>query len=421
MALRSIARSFAHRNFRLFFAGQGLSLIGTQVQIIALPWFVFRITASAEWLGWVSFAGQFPAVFATPLAGAIADRVNKRRLLLITQSLAMLQAMLLAILTLTHRIEVWHILMLSVGLSLVNAFDLPTRQSLLTEMVGGKEDLGNAIALNSAIFNATRIIGPSIAALLIMWIGEGGCFLVNAASFLAVLLALIALRLPPRPIQKTNGSAWSGIVEGLRYTAGSRALVSILLLAAAVSLLAVPYNVLLPVLVKRVFAGDEWLNGVLFTASGLGALAGGLFLASRHSVLGILKHIWLLPLGSAVALLGLSWIDSPWLAAPLVFLIGLTVVMLLTSCNMTLQSIVADRMRARVLSIYALIFLGMNPLGSLLAGSLTEYTTVHVTLLVLGASLAAGAVLFKLTLATPLYCAAKAQFSAAVQVAAEAA
>src|SRR5262245_8260981 len=295
MALRSIARSFAHRNFRLFFAGQGLSLIGTQVQIIALPWFVLRLTGSAQWLGLVSFAGQFPAVFATPLAGVIADRVNKRRLLLITQSLAMVQAALLAILTLNHLIEVWHILMLSVGLSLVNAFDLPTRQALLTEMVGGTEDLGNAIALNSAIFNATRLIGPTVAALLIAWIGEGGCFLVNALSFLAVLMALAAMRLPPRPAPAANGSTWSGAVEGVRYAFGSRPIISVLLLAALVCLLAVPYNVLLPVLVQRVFKGDAWLNGFLFTASGLGALAGGLFLASRHRVLGMLIHVWSLP------------------------------------------------------------------------------------------------------------------------------
>jgi MFS family permease len=243
--------------------------------------------------------------------------------------------------------------------------------------------------------------------------------MVNAASFLAVLLALIALRLPSRPVTVNNGSAWAGVVEGLRYTAGSRPLVSLLLLAAVVSALAVPYNVLLPVLVQRVFNGDAWLNGLLFTASGLGALAGGLFLASRHSVLGLLKHVWLLPLGSAAALIGLSWIDSPWLAAPMVFLIGLTVVMLLTTCNMTLQSIVPDRMRGRVLSLYALIFLGTNPIGSLVAGSLTDYASVHLTLLVFGATLATVALVFGLTLAKPLFCQAKAQFDASVQAAAE--
>jgi MFS family permease len=415
MALRSIARSFAHRNFRLFFSGQGLSLIGTQVQIIALPWFVLRLTGSAQWLGWVSFAGQFPAVFATPLAGVIADRVNKRRLLLITQTLAMLQAVVLAALTLSHTIEVWHILLLSVGLSLVNAFDLPTRQSLLTEFVGGTEDLGNAIALNSAIFNATRLIGPTVAALLIAWIGEGGCFLVNALSFLAVLLALVAMRLPPRPIAAANGSAWSGAIEGLRYTLGSRPIVSVLFLAALVSLLAVPYNVLLPVLVQREFKGDAWLNGFLFTASGLGALAGGLFLASRHGVLGMLKNVWLLPIVTAAALLALSWNSNRWLAAPLVFLIGLTVVMLLTTCNMTLQSVVADHMRARVLSLYALIFLGMNPLGSLLAGSLTEREDVFLTLRLFGACLGCGAAIFGATLARPLYRQAAAQFAAKVE------
>src|SRR5262245_18720768 len=415
MALRSIARSFAHRNFRLFFAGQGLSLIGTQVQIIALPWFVLRLTGSAQWLGWVSFAGQFPAVFATPLAGVIADRVNKRRLLLVTQSLAMVQAALLAALTLTHTIEVWHILVLSVGLSLVNAFDLPARQSLLTEFVGGTEELGNAIALNSAIFNATRLIGPTVAALLIAWIGEGGCFLVNALSFLAVLLALVALRLPPRPAPAVKGSAWSGAVDGVRYALSSRPIVSILLLAALVCLLAVPYNVLLPVLVQHVFRGDAWLNGFLFTASGLGALAGGLFLASRHSVLGMLKHVWVLPVVTAGAILAMSWTDNRWLAAPLVFVTGLTVVMLLTTCNMTLQSIVADNMRARVLSLYALVFLGLNPLGALLAGSLTDNWGVGFTMRLLGACLGAGGLLFGATLARPLYRQASALFAAKVR------
>jgi MFS family permease len=420
MALRSIARSFAHPNFRLFFSGQGLSLIGTQVQIVALPWFVLRLTNSAHLVGWVAFAGQFPAVFASPIAGVIADRVNKRRLLLITQSLAMVQAALLAVLTFMNAIEVWHILALSIGLSLVNAFDLPTRQSLLTEMVGGKEDLGNAIALNSAIFNATRLIGPTVAALLIAAIGEGGCFLVNALSFLAVIVALWAMRLPPRPLAVTNGSTWSGAIEGLRYTLRSTPIVAVLLITAIVSFLAVPYIVMLPVLVQRVYHGDAWLNGFLFTAAGLGALAGGLFLASRHSVLGMLKHLWLLPICTAAGLLAMSWTDSPWVAAPLIFLIGLTIVMLLTSCNMTLQSIVADHMRARVLSIYALIFLGMSPLGSLLAGWLAEETGVSLTLRLFGASLGVGAIAFAATFARPLYRQAKAQFGGACVRAAKA-
>ncbi|MCX7701036.1 MAG: MFS transporter, partial [Gemmataceae bacterium] len=230
MRMRWILRSFEHRNFRLFFSGQALSLIGTQIQIVALPWFVLQMTGSPRWVGIVAFTAQFPAVFSTPLAGVVADQANKRNLLLVTQSLSMVQAALLAVLTLTGTIELWQIVALSIGLSLVNGFDYPARQALLKEMVGGRSDLGNAIALNSVIFNATRLIGPALAGLMIVHFGEGFCFLTNAASFLAVIVSLAAMRLPPAVVAARRESAWRGVVEGWLYAGRSAAIVSLLYL-----------------------------------------------------------------------------------------------------------------------------------------------------------------------------------------------
>lgn len=399
MPIRATLRSLGHRNFRLFYIGQGLSLIGTQIQLIALPWFVYRLTESAQWLGWVAFVGQFPAVFATPLAGVIADRVNRRSLLLVTQTLAMIQATVLAVLTLTEHVALWHLVALNAGMSLVNAFDLTTRQTLLHEMIGDPSDLPNAIALNSALFNTTRLVGPAIAGLLIASVGEGICFALNALSFWAVLIALLAMRFPPRVVAEKRTSALRGLVEGFRYAAGSMPIRRLLLLAGIISLLAVPYNVLMPVLVREVLGGDARLNGWLFSAAGLGALTGGLFLASRTGVLGLVRRAWVLPVLTGLAFVGLSYNRSVALTLALVYATGLTVVMLLTTCNMALQSIVVDRLRGRVMSLYALTFLGMAPLGAMLAGMLAEKYQVGWALRIHGLVLVAAGLLFGLTLA----------------------
>jgi MFS family permease len=404
MPVRSILRSFAHRNFRLFFTGQGLSLIGTQIQIFALPLYVYlQYGKSEKLLGWVAFAGQFPAIFATPVAGVIADRVNKRRLLLVTQSLAMLQAALLAVLVFADWIQLWEIFALNIGLSLVNAFDITTRQAMLNEIVDSREDLGNAIALNSSIFNVTRLLGPALGSWFFLHLGAGTCFAVNAASFLAVLAALVAMRINRVPDPGQPKTALAGMRDGLRYTATSMPLRSILLLVTFVCFLAVPYNVLIPALAIKTFEGGAGLNGWMYSASGLGALTGALFLASRHSVMGMVRLIWVLPLVAGLAILGVSQTHSIPIALGLIFLIGLSIVMTLTTSNMLLQTITADSMRGRVLSLYALTFLGMAPLGGVVAGWLAESIGVQLTMQAGGLVLAFASLGFGLTLGNRLH------------------
>jgi len=404
MPVRSILRSFAHRNFRLFFTGQGLSLIGTQIQIFALPLYVYeRYNRSENLLGWVAFAGQFPAVFATPIAGVVADRVNKRRLLLVTQSLAMLQATLLAVLVIFDAIQLWEILALNVGLSLVNAFDVTARQAMLNEIVDSREDLGNAIALNSSIFNVTKLIGPAIGGWFFALMGAGSCFAVNAASFLAVLVALAAMRLKFVAQPARHHSTWGGLRDGVRYAAGSMPIRSILLLVTLICFLAVPYNVLLPALSLKVLHGNAALNGWMFSASGLGALTGALFLASRHSILGMVRLIWVLPVVAGLAILGLSNVHSVPIALGLVFLVGLSIVMTLTTSNMLLQSITADNLRGRILSLYALTFMGMVPLGGVAAGWLAETVGIEETMQAGGIVLTVAALAFGLLLGNKLH------------------
>jgi MFS family permease len=399
MAIRDILRSFAHRNFRLFFSGQALSLIGTQIQIVALPWFVLGMTGSPHWLGVVSFFAQFPAIVSTPIAGVIADRVNKRNLLLATQSLAMLQAGVLATLTLTGRVELWHILALSIGLSLVNGFDYPARQALLQEMVGDRNDLGNAIALNSAIFNATRLLGPAIAGVMIVHWGEGVCFLVNAASFLAVIVALLAMRLPAAPRAKVSTSTLSGLMEGWRYVMRSPTIITVFYLVTLICLLGIPYAVILPVMVREYFHADPRINGLCYSASGLGSLTAGLYLAAHSTLPRRLVALARWPLLAALALFGLSTNRGLWLTIPLVFALGFAVVMLLTRCNMTIQALVDNRFRGRMMSLYAMLFLGVTPLGSLMIGSGIETMGLSSTLRSLAGGLCLGTAVFAAVLA----------------------
>lgn len=402
MASNSILRSFSHRNFRLFFAGQGLSLIGTQMQIVALPWFVYGLTKSEIWLAVVAFAGQFPAAIAAPLAGVIADRVDKRRLLLVTQFLAMLQAFALAILTLTDVIKVWQIVALNVGMGLINGFDVTTRQAFLHEMIDEAEDLGNAIALNSAVFNTTRLVGPALAGQVMAWIGEGMCFLVNGFSFLAVLGALLGMRITRRPGEAGTENG-SHLIEGIRLALGSMPIRTLLALVAIVSFFALPYLVLLPVVVKVVLKGGAGLNGWIYTAAGIGSLVGGLFLASRRSVLGVVLFLPVLTAVTGVAMMSM-WLITQLAAVTLVvFLIGLTMVMLLTTCNTLLQTIVEDRFRGRILSLYAMMFMGLGPLGGVVSGWIAERWDVQTALVAGGASLLVCALVFAIWFAVPLH------------------
>jgi MFS family permease len=402
MPIRSIMRSFAHRNFRLFFIGQGISLIGTLMQNTALPWLVLERTHSKEWLGWVAFVGQFPSVFAAPLAGVAADYFRKRNLLLITQALAMAQAFVLAVLTLTNQIQMWQILVLNSILAIVNGFDLTTRQSFLYEMVDNKEDLGNAIALNSSLFNMARLIGPAIAGITIAAFGEGECFLLNAFSFLTVLVALWAMRVPVQPLPKGDWRLWQQLREGMEFTLASFPIRSLFLLVALICFFGVPYIVLIPVYVQDALHADVRWNGWLLSAGGLGALTAGLLLASRHGIVGIVRRLPFAPVLTGLAFLGLSLVSERALAVPLVYLVGFSIVALLTSCNTTIQTLVEDSKRGRVIGLYAVLLLGLAPLGNLVACQIAAWVGIERTLQMGGAICLVGGIGFLALLAKPL-------------------
>ena len=279
-------RALGSRNYRLFFAGQGISLIGTWMQQIAMIWLVYRLTHSPFLLGVVGFAGQIPTFLFAPFAGVLADRWNRHRTIVVTQTLSLLQAATLAVLVLTGTVEVWHLVVLAVILGAINAFDMPTRQSFIVQMIERKKDLANAIALNSAMVTATRLLGPSIAGILIGAFGEGICFLVNAISYVAVIAALLAMRVAPPPARPANGRMIDGLKEGFAYVAGFAPVRDILLLLALISFMGMPYHILMPVFAKDILGGGAHTLGFLMGASGLGALVGTIYLAMRKTIRG---------------------------------------------------------------------------------------------------------------------------------------
>lgn len=391
---RLVFRTLRYRNYRLFFGGQLISLTGTWMQQVALTWLVYRMTNSPFLLGVVGFAGQFPSFILSPFAGVLADRMNKHRILLFTQTASMIQAAILAALTLTGVIAVWHIISLSIVLGIINAFDMPTRQSFLLEMIERREDLPNAIALNSSMFNGARLIGPSIAGLVISVLGEGLCFLLNAVSYLAVIAALMAMKsLPPRQEPKTEG-VLSGFAEGLRYIVHSASIRSILLLLALVSIMGVPYSVLMPIFARDILHGGPYTLGFLMAATGVGALAGALVLASRNKVVGLGRWIPIACCVFAVGLIAFSLSSTLWLSMVFLFMVGLGMMVQMASSNTILQTIADDDKRGRVMSFYTVSFMGMVPFGSLLAGSLAGAIGAPTTLLISGCACLLGAALF---------------------------
>ena len=369
--VRPMARSLAHRSFRLFVVGQGISLIGTWMQQIAMAWLVYRMTNSAFLLGLVGFAGQIPTFFLAPIAGVVSDRARRRPLLLVTQSLSMLQALLLAALTLTGLISVWQLVVLSVVLGVVNTFDMTIRQAFMMEMVPEQNDLANAIALNSTLVNLTRLIGPSIAGITIAVAGEGICFLLNGLSYLAVLWALLAMQIPA-VVERKHPHWLKGIAQGIAYTFGFAPVRAVILLLSLVGFMAAPYYVLLPVFASAILHGNASTLGFLTAAAGVGALAGTLYLASRDGLHGAGELIAICAgaLGIALVIFSLSQTLLVTLAA--LFVIGFTQMVLMAGSNTVLQTLVAEEMRGRVMSFYTLALMGIAPLGGLLAGLLAD-------------------------------------------------
>jgi MFS family permease len=392
--LSHLFRALRHRNFRLFVAGQSVSLIGTFMQTVAQSWLVYRLTHSEWLLGVTWFCGQAPIFVLGPLGGLAADRYSRHRVVVATQTLSMLQALALAALTLTGRVQVWHVMALAVALGVVNAFDIPGRQSLLIQMTG-KEDLLNAISLNSAMFNSARIVGPAVAGVLVAAIGEGRCFLVNGISFVAVIASLLAMRLPPFVPQAQN-SPWIHLMEGFRYAHRTPVIRRLLMLVAAASVAGTPVVVLAPVFASDVFHVGAQGLGFLMGGMGAGAVVGTLVLARRTRTTGLGKVVFLgaVTLGCGLLIFALS--RSFWLAllaaAPLV---GFSVMRQNAAANTLIQVVIPDEYRGRIMSLYAMMVVGLGPFASLASGALADRIGVRWTV-ALGAMVAlVAAIIFK--------------------------
>jgi MFS family permease len=392
--LKIIFQSFQYRNYRLFFSGQSISLIGTWIQRIATPWLVYHLTDSAFLLGLVGFAGQLPTFIIAPFAGVLTDRWNRYYILIGTQIAAMIQALILAFLYFTGTIAVWHIVLLSIFLGIVNAFDVPARQSFVVEMVEKKEDLGNAIALNSSMVNGARLLGPSIAGVLITFTGEGICFLLNGISYLFVIVSLLLMKVAPRKPNSQNAHVLSELKEGFSYAFGFAPIKYIILLLALVSLMGMPYTILAPVFAKEILHGGSHTFGFLMGASGLGALTGALYLASRKNVLGLVRII---PMAAGIFGLGLITFSlSRFLSLSLVLMVitGLGMMLQMASSNTIIQTIIDDDKRGRVMSFYTMAFMGTAPFGSFMAGALAKIIGAPNTILIGGIFCILGALVF---------------------------
>lgn len=386
-------RALQYRNYRLYFGGQGISLVGTWMQRIAMSWLVYRLTDSAFMLGLIGFAGSIPSFIFGPLAGVLADRYNRRRMLVITQSLALLQALILGLLVLTGKSTIWQILILSIILGFVEAFDMPMRQSFMVEIVQ-KKDLGNAIALNSSMVNSSRLLGPSIAGVLIASVGEGVCFLLNSVSYLAVIFSLLAMRVPAQQLPAQSSHILKELKEGFYYAYSFTPIRAILMLLALVSLVGMPYSVLMPVFARDVLHGGPHTLGFLLGGAGVGALAGAIYLASRKSVLGLGRWIPMAAgiFGTGLILFSLS--RTFWFSLALMLVTGFGMIVQMASSNTVLQTVVEENKRGRVMSLYAMAIRGMVPFGSLLAGIMASRLGAPTTLMVGGGCCIVGSLIF---------------------------
>lgn len=389
-----VFRTLKYRNFKLFFSGQSISLIGTWIQMIATSWLVYDLSHSAFLLGLVGFVSRIPTLIFAPFAGVIADRFDKYKLLFLTQLLAMIQAIIMTVLLFANIIQIWHILALGIFLGFINSLDMPVRQSFFVELIEKKEDLGNAIALNSAMVNGARLIGPSVAGILVASFGESWCFMINSLSFIAILFTLWQIRIPKKPIEIKKLSHIHILKEGFKYVFGFHPIRDILLLLALVSLMGMPFQVLMPVFAKDILHGGAESLGILMGAVGAGALLGALYLAYRKTILGLGKKLVYATalFGTGLILFSLSqWL---WLSLIILFFTGLGMMIEITASNTMLQTISEDDKRGRVMSFYSIAFMGTVPLGNLLSGVLSDLIGVSYTVLLGGVFCIIGAIIF---------------------------
>ncbi len=361
-------RALRHRNYRLFLTGQTVSLCGTWITSVATAWMVYRLTSSAFLLGVVGFASQAPTAILAPVAGVWVDRWDRHRVLVVTQACAMLQSTALAVFALTGLMTVTHLIVLGAIQGLINAFDVPARQSFVVQMIDDRADLANAIALNSSMVNGTRLIGPAVGGVLIAAVGEGWCFAIDAVSYVAVIASLLAMRITPLPPRSRRGNVWAELADGLGYVRRTPLVFAVLTMLATASLLGMPYTALMPAFAVERLGGGAHTLGFLIGASGLGALAAALYLAGRRTVVGLGTVIGRAAAVFGLALVALAFVRSPWLAAPILFVAGTGMMLLLAGTNTIIQSLVDEDKRGRVMSLYTLAFFGATPIGALVGG-----------------------------------------------------
>ena len=385
-------RAFRHRNFQLFFGGQLISLIGTWMQTVAQAWLVYSMTKSALLLGSVGFASQIPVFLIAPFGGITADRVNRQRLVIATQTAAMILAGILAGLTLSGRVQVWHIFVLASLLGVVNAFDIPGRQSFIVDMVG-KEDLMNAIALNSSMFNGARIIGPAISGILVAKIGEGWCFAANSISYIAVIAGLSLMRVHCAP-RASKHSPMEDIIEGFRWANHTKVIRALLLLLGLVSLVGMPYVVLMPVFADKILHGGARGLGILMGATGVGALFGALTLAAKAGIKGLGRWVAFACGSFGISLFCFSFSTHFWLSVAFLLPAGYSMMLQMACSNTLIQTMVPDQLRGRVMSVYSMMFMGMAPFGAFFGGALAHRIGAPITVAMGGVACVLGAICF---------------------------
>jgi len=382
---QAAGRALHHRNFQLFFGGQLISLIGTWMQTVAQSWLVYRLTGSGLLLGSVGFASQIPVFLIAPIGGITADRSNRQRVVIATQTASMLLAFILAALTLTHRVHVWHIFVLASLLGVVNAFDIPGRQSFLVDMVG-KEDLMNAIALNSSMFNGARVIGPAVAGVLVARLGEGWCFFANGVSYIAVIAGLMLMNVHSPARASTATSPLEHIIEGFRFVNQTAPIRALMILLGLVSMTGMPYVVLMPIFADKILhkGGQEFASligshdlgavrlGILMGAAGVGALLGALTLAVRTGVKGLGRWVSVCCAGFGVSLILFAFSKSFWVSVLLLLPVGYFIMLQMASSNTLIQVMVPDALRGRTMAVYSMMFMGLAPVGALLGGALSD-------------------------------------------------
>lgn len=387
-------RALTSPNFRKFFYGQIVSLMGTYIQNLALGWLIYRLTNSPFLLGVIGFAGQIPSLFLTPIAGVYADRVNRRMVLIGSQALSMVMAFTLATLYLADVIQIWQIVLIAVVNGIALAFDTPFRHAFLLEMVGERDLLQNAIALNSTLINSARFIGPTIGGFIIAWVGEGWCFVINGFSFMAVIASLLSMRVKPLNVHHHKGSILQELAEGLRYSYRNKTIRYLLLLISAIGFIGLPFQVFMPVFARDILHGNSQLLGFLTGSLGAGALVGAFYLASRKSIRSLPRIILFSSIVFGVGLFIFSLSTITALSLTVIFFTGFGMIVQFAATNTLLQHIVDEDKRGRVVALYGLSFMGITPLGSLLLGSISPSIGVRITLAVSGLLCLVAVILF---------------------------